>query len=100
MISPEQYHINNQKTTNELADFGRLTNLPTCELVKLDYIVANQEILSSPVYVNNFRAVEIGGVEPPKRGLTSPQGKPAIPTALVLYQNNSQKSTWIISLKP
>ena len=47
---------NNQKTTNELADFGRLTNLPTCELVKLDYIVANQEILSSPVYVNNFRA--------------------------------------------
>lgn len=72
--------------------FGRPTDSPIGGPVKLIYSITNQNTLSRGKDVDNSKAVEIGEVESPRRGLTGPPGKPAIPTADLLYQEKIKQS--------
>jgi len=75
----------NQKTTSEEMADGSLTDLPICKPDKLSYSITDENSLSSSCKNNFIKDVEIGGVEPPKHGLSGLQGKPAIPTSNSLY---------------
>ncbi|MBU3925311.1 hypothetical protein KJ854_05255, partial [Patescibacteria group bacterium] len=82
---------NNQKTA-KMAASGLLADLPIGKPDKLNFSIADEKSLSSPYVDNSIEDVEIGGVEPPKHGLSGLQGKPAIPTSDSLYQNNTQNA--------
>ncbi len=83
--------VDNQKTTSCEMASGRPTDLPIGGSVKLIYSIANQETLSSYLTGENLKAVEVGKLESPRRGLTNPPGKPATPKASSLYHNEFQE---------
>jgi len=93
-----QNNLSNQKTTSDSEmGFGALTGAST-GLVNLNSIIADRNILSS-VSVDNSLVVEVRGVEPPRRGLTSPASQPATPITSSLYhdqENFKTKNTSII----
>ena len=68
-----------------------LTSLPVGGSDKLKSNVSQEY---NVVKTQNTKDVEIGGVEPPKRGLSDPPGKPAIPTSESLSQNDLENSRW------
>ncbi|MFC1613509.1 glycosyltransferase family 4 protein [Patescibacteria group bacterium] len=82
----------NQKTTSCEMAYGLLTDLPVCESIKLTNSITYKNNLSSRFTDNSLKDVEIGGIEPPKRGLIDSRGKPAIPTSHLLYQKKISKT--------
>lgn len=87
------YLAKNQKTTSEEMVLGASTGART-GLVNPDSIIADAAPLSSVPVDNLHEAVEVGGVEPPRRGLTSPASQPATPTASPSYQSPIGGATW------
>ncbi|MEK6816821.1 MAG: Hint domain-containing protein, partial [Nanoarchaeota archaeon] len=100
--------LKNQKTTSDEMASGRPTDLPIGAPDKFSNSIANQEILSSPLAVDNSqKTVEVGELESPRRYLSGTPGKPATPTASSLYpegvalqpyrtgQEDIQDATWV-----
>ncbi len=78
----------NQKTTSVKEMVFVASTGASTELVNSASIISDVKSLSRPDR-NSFRAVEVGGIEPPRLELTSSASRPATPTANSSYQKNS-----------
>jgi len=93
--NPNDKSFDNQKTTSCEMVSSSLTDLFSGPN-KSNSSITDQNNLSSLSVDNSKEDVEIGGVEPPKRDLLGPQGKPAIPTSDSLYQKNNAEANYEI----
>ena len=89
-------NINNQKTAEAVLEVSNLAQ--NLGLPSYSNCNKSRDIVK-PSLIDKQKAVEVRGFEPPDFWMVIPNLRQATPTASLLYQNNSQKSTWIISLK-